>query len=131
MQKLQNANKKLLFFIVFLSFVLNIPFSFAEAKEKPVYMIIDILVTDKDLYSQYTKCVTAIVEKYGGRYLTRGGKITPISGNWNPKRIVIIEFPSEAALKKCFSSEEYLEIAPLREHSTAGWSIMVEGTSNK
>ncbi|MCD6319928.1 MAG: DUF1330 domain-containing protein [Candidatus Desulfofervidaceae bacterium] len=34
------------------------------------------------------KKVPEIISKYGGRYLTRGGKITPLSGNWNPERII-------------------------------------------
>ncbi len=34
----------------------------------------------------------SFTRKYGGRYLTRGGKITPITGNWNPEKIVVVEF---------------------------------------
>lgn len=94
---------------------------------KSVYMIIDITVNDESLYSEYIAKVPKIIEKYGGRYLVRGGKITPITGNWNPQRIIIVEFDSTEQLRRCFSSQEYLEIASLREGSTIGKSIVVEG----
>ena len=69
----------------------------------------------------------AIVEKYKGRYLVRGGKITPISGNWNPERIVVIEFPSSQDIRLWLSSSEYKEIVGLREISTITKAIMVGG----
>ena len=61
-----------------------------------VYVIIDIAVRDeaaKGDYLQYVEKVRPIVEKHGGRYLVRGGRITPIAGNWKPERVVLIEFP--------------------------------------
>jgi anaerobic selenocysteine-containing dehydrogenase/uncharacterized protein (DUF1330 family) len=92
-----------------------------------VYTIMDIKVDDREVYSAYIEKVSSIVEKHGGRYLARGGKVTPIVGNWNPERIVLIEFPSAEMLAQCFSSEEYKEIAPLRERSTTSRAIVVEG----
>jgi uncharacterized protein (DUF1330 family) len=90
-------------------------------------MIVDITVKNESLYSEYIAKVPNIIEKYGGRYLVRGGEITPITSNWNPQRVIIIEFDSKEQLQRCFSSQEYLEISPLREQSTVGKSIIVEG----
>jgi uncharacterized protein (DUF1330 family) len=90
-------------------------------------MIVDITVKNESLYSEYIAKVPNIIEKYGGRYLVRGGEITPITYNWNPQRVIIIEFDSKEQLQRCFSSQEYLEISPLREQSTVGKSIIVEG----
>jgi uncharacterized protein (DUF1330 family) len=39
----------------------------------PVYLIIEIAVKDRKLYIQYVEKVPAIIEKYGGRNLARGG----------------------------------------------------------
>lgn len=92
-----------------------------------VYAIIEITIKDKDTYFNYVDRVRAIVEKYKGRYLIRGGKVTPFLGNWHPERIILIEFPSSEDFAKCFGSQEYKEIAPLRECSTISRSVLVEG----
>jgi len=92
-----------------------------------VYMIVEITVKNSELYSRYVAQVPQVVDKYGGRYLIRGGRATPLSGNWNPERIILLEFETVEQLRKCFESREYLEIAPLREQSTTSKSIVVEG----
>ena len=92
-----------------------------------VYMIIDIQVQNSALYAEYVEKVPAILSQYGGRYLVRGGAITPLSGNWNPERIVVIEFETIERLRACFSSAEYRAIGLLREQSTTSKSIVVEG----
>ncbi|MEA2062596.1 MAG: DUF1330 domain-containing protein [Gemmatimonadota bacterium] len=93
----------------------------------PVFMIIEVEVRNIEMYSEYIEKVPGIISQYGGRYLTRGGKISPLSGNWNPERIVLIEFETIGKLQECFKSTEYLEIAPLREKSTVSKSVIVEG----
>jgi uncharacterized protein (DUF1330 family) len=93
----------------------------------PVYMIIDITIREHDLYSRYVEGVAEIVEKHGGRYLVRGGKVTALSGNWIPERIIVIEFQTLEQLRRCFRSAEYLALAPLRERSTDSRAIVVEG----
>lgn len=45
-----------------------------------VYMIIESQVRDAALYDQYVQFIAPIVERYGGRYLARGGKVTPLGG---------------------------------------------------
>jgi uncharacterized protein (DUF1330 family) len=95
----------------------------------PVFLIIEIAIKDRELYSHYVEKVPAIIEKHGGRYLARGGTVTPLMGDWNPERVILIEFDTAEQIHKCFQSPEYLEIAPLREQSTTSRSIIVEGYS--
>jgi len=96
-----------------------------------VYMIVEVEVKDKDTYGQYIDKVRPIVEKYSGRYLTRGGRVIPIFGNWDPERIIVIEFPSFKEIKSWLNSEEYKEVMHLREKSTATRAILVEGNCEK
>ena len=93
-----------------------------------VYVIIEIKIKNKSPYAEYVEKVRSIVEKYKGRYLVRGGEITPLSGNWNPERIIVIEFPSYEDVKSWLSSQEYKEIDQLREKSTVTKAIVVEGS---
>jgi N-acetylglutamate synthase len=95
----------------------------------PVYMIIEIQVNDPGPYAEYVRRVPAIVERYGGRYLARGGTVTPIFGDWHPQRLIVIEFPSLDHLQRWQSSPEYQALAPLRERSTITRAIAIEGCS--
>ncbi len=92
-----------------------------------VYMILEIEVVDADVYGDYVKQAPATVTRYGGRYLVRGGAVTPLTGGWEPQRMVVIEFPSMERFREWLTSPEYSAIAPLREQSTKGKVIVVEG----
>jgi uncharacterized protein (DUF1330 family) len=92
----------------------------------PVYMLIDIQVLDGDTYSKYVTAVHSVVTAHGGRYVVRGGNPKPVGGGWNPERIIIIEFASQADLERCFSSPEYAALAPLREQSTTSRAVVLQ-----
>jgi len=95
-----------------------------------VYMVIDITVQDAETYAEYMERVPATVEKYGGRYVVRGGPVIPLTGNWNPERIIILEFQTVEQMRTWNSSPEYRELAPLRISSTKTRAIALEGYSS-
>lgn len=95
-------------------------------RQKPVCMIVDIKVLNRELYLQYIARVPEIVREFGGKYYARGGKITPLMGDWRPERIIMVEFPSMQLLEKWLHSPQYRQIAPLREKSTITNAIVVE-----
>ena len=88
-------------------------------------MIIDIKINDSVMYEKYVQKVHPILIKYEGDYVVQTNNIVPLSGNWNPERIVIIKFPSKDKLRECFGSEEYKSIAELRINSTESRTILV------
>lgn len=94
----------------------------------PAYFIAEIVeVLDQKTYSEYVNQVRGLVESCGGRYLVRGGAVTPVAGGWTPGRLIIIEFKNADAIRTCFRSEAYQAIAGLRESSTRSRSVIVEG----
>jgi uncharacterized protein (DUF1330 family) len=93
----------------------------------PVYLVAEIEIKDLEMYSRYVEKVPEVIERFGGRYLSQGGRVTPMSGNWNPERMILIEFQTLEQLQQCFNSAEYLEVAPFRTQSTVSRSIIVEG----
>ncbi len=54
----------------------------------PAYIIVEIDILDPVGYEEYKKLAGATVEKYGGKYIVRGGKTEVLEGEWKPKRIV-------------------------------------------
>jgi uncharacterized protein (DUF1330 family) len=98
-------------------------------RARPVYLIAEVEVNNPELYARYAEKVPGVIARYGGRYLVRGGQVSPMSGGWNPQRLIVMEFPSAEQLRRCFASPEYRDILPLREQSTASRAIVVEGYS--
>ena len=77
-------------------------------------------------YMDYIRLVKPIVEGYGGHYLVRSEKITPLQEKWQPVRVIIIGWNTKEQLEKCFSSPEYKKIAKKREQNVDSRAIIVE-----
>jgi uncharacterized protein (DUF1330 family) len=93
----------------------------------PGYMIADVNVTDPEGFEEYRKLVAATIEAYGGRYLVRGGATDTVEGDWNPSRLVVVEFDSVEQAKAWYYSEEYAGPKSMRHNSAATNAIFVEG----
>jgi uncharacterized protein (DUF1330 family) len=91
------------------------------------YVIGEIDVTDPATYDDYRKQVGATVEKFGGRFVVRGGSVQTLEGAWAPRRIVVLEFPSMAQAQKWYRSPEYAPLIKLRQKAARGRLILVEG----
>ena len=91
------------------------------------YFIVDVDVTDARGFEEYRTLVPATVEKYGGRFLVRGGAVEKLEGEWQPKRVVVLEFPSVAQAKRWYDSEEYREPKALRWRTARTNLILTEG----
>ena len=65
----------------------------------PAYVIFDVDISDMAKYQEFMTGVKPALEKAGARYLARGGKHQIHEGDWSPRRIVLLEFPSIAAFK--------------------------------
>jgi len=92
------------------------------------YVIVDIEVTDPPAYENYRKLAPATIAAYGGTYLARGGATTLLEGGWQPKRLVILEFPSAERASEWWHSPEYAEPKRLRQLSTHTNMVLIEGT---
>ena len=91
------------------------------------YVIVDIEIHDPAAYDEYRKMVGASLAQYGGKFVVRGGTIDVLEGNWNPKRIVILEFASAARARQWYDSEEYRVPKQIRMRASKGNVILVEG----
>ena len=91
------------------------------------YVIGEIEVTDPALYEEYRKQVMAVVTRYGGKFIVRGGRVETLEGGWAPKRFVALEFPTMEQAQKWYRSPEYAPLIELRKKASRGKLILVEG----
>ena len=91
------------------------------------YVVGEIEVTDPATYEEYRRQVMAVVTKYGGKFIVRGGRVETLEGGWAPKRFVALEFPSMAQAQKWYRSPEYAPLIALRKKASRGKLILVEG----
>ncbi len=93
----------------------------------PAYVIAEVDVTDAAAYEDYRKLVLPTVEKYGGRFLVRGGKVETKEGGWQPPRLVIVQFPSMAQAQAWYHSPEYAPALAIRAKASRSRLIIAEG----
>ena len=91
------------------------------------YVIAHIDVSDTETFEAYREKVPAVIEKFGGRYLVRGGAVHELEGQWTIPRLVIIAFDSLDAAQRFYHSPDYQEILPLRLQAAEGTVVIAEG----
>ena len=93
----------------------------------PAYVIVETDVTDPEQYEQYKAASPAAIAAGGGRFLVRGGEFAVLEGDWQPSRVVVIEFEDIEAGKRWYDSEAYQEAKKLREGAASFRAIAVQG----
>jgi uncharacterized protein (DUF1330 family) len=91
------------------------------------YVIVEVNVTDQQLFQEYAKGVPATIAAHGGKYIVRGGATESKEGGWAPKRVVVLEFPSMDQARKWYHSPEYKPLLEMRLKAANAKLILVEG----
>jgi uncharacterized protein (DUF1330 family) len=93
----------------------------------PAYVIAHIDVKDPVRYEAYKKMSPVSIAKFGGRFIVRGAQAEVLEGTWQPKRLVLLEFPSVERAKEWWASEDYRPAKELRQATSVGDMIVLEG----
>ena len=91
------------------------------------YVVAEIEVDNPEGYEEYKKLAPPPIAAYGGKYIARGGRAETLEGEWQPNRIVILQFESVEKAKKWLNSDEYREARALRHKYATTDMIVVEG----
>jgi uncharacterized protein (DUF1330 family) len=91
------------------------------------YVIVETDITDPEQYEHYKAAASGAVTAAGGRYLARGGELAVLEGDWQPPRLVILEFEDLAAARRWYDSEGYRAARGLREGAARLRMVAVEG----
>lgn len=91
------------------------------------YIIVEVDIHDPVQYEDYKKLTPASLEPFDGRFVVRGGATETLEGDWQPGRIVVLEFPSVEKAKAWWGSAEYAPAKALRQRTATTKMIVVEG----
>lgn len=90
------------------------------------YWIARVDVNKPDDYPNYVATAKPAFEKYGARFLVRGGRCDALEGKGRARNVVI-EFDSYEQALACYHSPEYQKAVPVRQAAAESELIIVEG----
>jgi uncharacterized protein (DUF1330 family) len=93
----------------------------------PAYVIVETNITDSEGYEQYKAAASAAIAACGGRYLARGGELAVLEGDWQPSRLVVLEFEDLATAKRWYDSDAYQQAKRLRDGAAHLRMVAVQG----
>jgi uncharacterized protein (DUF1330 family) len=91
------------------------------------YFIVDVDVQDPAGMREYLERVPETLKKYGGRYIVRGGQFEVVEGDWQPTRVVMLEFPNMEQARRWYDCEEYKPWKEARLKAAVTNIVLVEG----
>jgi uncharacterized protein (DUF1330 family) len=115
--------------VIGFSFMLQLHYLKSGGGSMSAYVVLDIKVTDPQVYEEYKKLSPAALAAYGGKFLARGGKVETLEGEWAPQRLVILEFENAARAKQWLESPEYSRARKMRHQASSTQMIVVDGVS--
>jgi len=93
------------------------------------YLILDFKITDPENFMVYVREIPAHIERHNGKYIVEGVKPDSIEGNWQPDRLVVLEFPTPEDARNFLEDPEIQPVFAIRHRSTESKLILVEGGS--
>jgi uncharacterized protein (DUF1330 family) len=91
------------------------------------YVIVDVRSTDPARAARYRELSGPSVERHHGRFLARGGAVEVLEGDWEPERLVVIEFDTPDAARAWYESDDYAEARAVREGAGTWRMVVVAG----
>lgn len=91
------------------------------------YVIFDVDIRDPERYQEFMSGVEPALEMAGARYLARGGAHKVHEGDWEPRRIVLLEFPSVEAWEAFYNGATYQGLKGVRDACSSARLVSVEG----
>jgi uncharacterized protein (DUF1330 family) len=85
----------------------------------PVFVVVNLVITDADTYRKYEKGFFPLLKKHGGDFITYDDNPVHLEG-FSPLngRMIIFRFPSEQAAKAWYADADYQAISEFRRAGT-------------
>ena len=92
------------------------------------YVIVQTYVSDPAGMEEHKRLAYDAAQKSGGKYLSRGGAMEHVEGDWDVPRLVLLEFPSAARAKEFYESPDYTAARKAREGKARFVMTLLEAT---
>ena len=93
----------------------------------PAYILAHVDVKDPVGYDHYKRLVLDTMVPFGGRFLVRGATPEILEGRWDPRRLVILEFPDSGSARRWWASPGYAAAKAVRQRTSEGTLVLLEG----
>jgi uncharacterized protein (DUF1330 family) len=90
----------------------------AEAGAGQALLVGGHIMRDMEGFRPYAAAVPEIVKSFGGRFLARGGTVTPIAGPFVPERVVLTEYRDAETALAWYTSDAYAPLLKIRLAAT-------------
>jgi len=91
------------------------------------YILANVDVTDPQQYEEYRRLSTIAMQAHGAEVCVRGGKVDVLEGDWTPKRVVLLKFPTAEAARRFYDSSEYQAAKAARQGAAVMRMVLIEG----
>jgi len=92
------------------------------------YLVLDFSIIDLEGFMDYANNIPQFIEKHGGRYLVQGSVPETMESDWQPERLVVLEFPSSDHARAFLDDPDAQSLFALRHKTTVSRLILAEGT---
>jgi uncharacterized protein (DUF1330 family) len=90
------------------------------------YMVCTMTIHDPETFRKYSDHTPRTLQKYGGRFLTRGDRVTTSEGAPFEERMVILEFPDRASAEAWYNDAEYQRLSEFRRAATVNSRMFLQ-----
>ncbi len=91
------------------------------------YLVLDFSINDLGGFMKYAADIPAFIARHSGRYLVKGDTPTTIEGDWNPERMVILEFPERENAEAFLGDPEIQALFKVRHDTTTSKLVLCDG----
>lgn len=91
------------------------------------FLICDVTVKDREELREYLRLSEKTLEPYGGKFHAQAGRIDVLEGEWQPKVIIVAEFPSMDKVREWYASDEYSHALKVKPRAIDRNMLAVEG----
>ncbi len=92
------------------------------------YWIVRVSVNNERNYPDYLEAAKPAFEKYGARFVVRGGRFEAMEGSSRPRNVVV-EFQDYDTAVACYRSAEYQAARKIRAVNAEADFVIVEGAA--
>ncbi|WP_194775616.1 DUF1330 domain-containing protein [Pararhodonellum marinum] len=93
----------------------------------PAFVLVEIIIKDPDAYEGYKKLTPTSIAAYDGKFVVRGGPTVTLEGQWEPERMVLLEFPDVEKAEAWWYSDAYAEAKAIRQKAAETKMIILQG----